>query len=176
MCPPHSDFRGVAPPNSRQPGPFAATTAQPCNKACFVTADNTVKRIPSIGEVLSEDEISFQSTDGSNPGRVVSLKRFIFSCAPTSLREDLARGGLGRFGIAFPSQFASAFSFSRKFALCLSSSAITNGVVFFGDGPYHLLPDVDASRSLTYTPLYINPSARPPVTPGGSRLLNTSSK
>lgn len=61
--------------------------------------------------------------------------------------------GLGRTKIAFPSQFASAFSFHRKFAICLSSK----GVVFFGDGPYVLLPNVDASQLLTFTPLFINP-------------------
>jgi hypothetical protein len=65
--------------------------------------------------------------------------------------------GLGRTRIAFPSQFASAFSFHRKFAICLSSSTTSNGVVFFGDGPYVLLPNIDASQSLTYTPLFINP-------------------
>ncbi|KAH1227333.1 Basic 7S globulin 2 [Glycine max] len=62
--------------------------------------------------------------------------------------------GLGRTKIALPSQFASAFSFRRKFAVCLSSS---NGVAFFGDGPYVLLPNVDASQLLTFTPLLLNP-------------------
>nr|KYP55572.1 Basic 7S globulin [Cajanus cajan] len=63
--------------------------------------------------------------------------------------------GLGRTKIALPSQLASAFSFPRKFAVCLSSSS--NGVAFFGDGPYVLLPNVDASELLTFTPLFINP-------------------
>lgn len=62
--------------------------------------------------------------------------------------------GLGRTRIGLPSQFASAFSFHRKFAICFSSS---NGVVFFGDGPYVFLPNVDASQLLTFTPLLINP-------------------
>ncbi|CBI32364.3 unnamed protein product, partial [Vitis vinifera] len=114
---------------------------------------------------LAEDFVSVQSTDGSNPGRVVSVSKFLFSCAPTFLLEGLASSamgmaGLGRTRIAFPSQFASAFSFHRKFATCLSSSTTANGVVFFGDGPYRLLPNIDASQSLIYTPLYINPSIR----------------
>jgi hypothetical protein len=131
------------------------------NNTCGVTPDNTVTRTATGGEV-AEDVVSVDSTDGSNPGRVVSVTRFLFSCAPTFLLEGLASGvsgmaGLGRTRIAFPSQFASAFSFHRKFAICLSSSTTSNGVVFFGDGPYVLLPNIDASQSLTYTPLFINP-------------------
>ncbi|KAF2325156.1 hypothetical protein GH714_024740 [Hevea brasiliensis] len=46
------------------------------------------------------------------------------------------------------------FSFHRKFAICLAS----NGVIFFGDGPYNFLPNVQyTSQSLTFTPLFINP-------------------
>ncbi|XVF60425.1 hypothetical protein PTKIN_Ptkin08bG0044900 [Pterospermum kingtungense] len=52
----------------------------------------------------------------------------------------------------------SAFSFRRKFAVCLSSSPSSNGVVFFGDGPYVFLPNnLDISKSLIYTPLILNP-------------------
>lgn len=131
------------------------------NNTCAVLPDNTVTRTATSGE-LAEDVVSVQSTDGSNPGRVVSVSKFLFSCAPTFLLEGLASSamgmaGLGRTRIAFPSQFASAFSFHRKFATCLSSSTTANGVVFFGDGPYRLLPNIDASQSLIYTPLYINP-------------------
>ncbi|KAG2697147.1 hypothetical protein I3843_07G091700 [Carya illinoinensis] len=131
------------------------------NNTCGVTPDNTVTRTATSGEV-AEDALSVQSTDGSNPGRTVRVSKFLFSCAPTFLLEGLATGvsgmaGLGRTKIAFPSQFASAFSFHRKFAICLSSSTTSNGVVFFGDGPYVLLPNIDASESLAYTPLFINP-------------------
>ncbi|GAY34900.1 hypothetical protein CUMW_277410, partial [Citrus unshiu] len=55
------------------------------------------------------------------------------------------------------SLFSSAFSFKRKFAICLSSSTKAKGAVFFGDGPYVMLPGVDVSKSLTYTPLILNP-------------------
>ncbi|KAL6193912.1 hypothetical protein ACLB2K_034996 [Fragaria x ananassa] len=47
--------------------------------------------------------------------------------------------------------------FKRKFAVCLPSSRRSYGVVFFGDGPYNLLPSIDVSKSLIYTPLIINP-------------------
>lgn len=65
--------------------------------------------------------------------------------------------GLGRTKISLPSQFSAAFSFPRKFAICLTSSN-AKGVVIFGDGPYVLLPHADdLSQSLIYTPLILNP-------------------
>jgi hypothetical protein len=38
-----------------------------------------------------------------------------------------------------------------------SSDSNAKGVVFFGDGPYVLLPGIDASKFLIYTPLILNP-------------------
>lgn len=131
------------------------------NNTCGVIPDNTITRTATGGEVAS-DVVSVASTDGSNPGRAANVSSFIFACAPTFLLDGLASGvkgmaGLGRTRIALPSQFASAFSFHREFAICLSSSTSSSGVIFFGDGPYNLLPNIDASASLTYTPLFINP-------------------
>ncbi|OAY49684.1 probable aspartic proteinase GIP2 [Manihot esculenta] len=128
------------------------------NNTCGVSPDNPVIRTATGGE-LATDVVSVNSTNGSNPGRAVTVPRFLFSCAPTSLLEGLANGvvgmaGLGRTRAAFPSQFAAAFSFHRKFAICLAS----NGVIFFGDGPYNFFPNLQyTSQSLTFTPLFINP-------------------
>ncbi|XP_065859314.1 probable aspartic proteinase GIP2 [Euphorbia lathyris] len=132
------------------------------NDTCALLPDNTVTHTGTSGEV-GQDVVSIQSTDGSNPGRVVSVPKLIFTCGATFLLEGLANGvkgmaGLGRTRISLPSQFSSAFSFDRKFAICLSSSTNgNNGVVFFGDGPYVLLPNIDVSKSLIYTPLILNP-------------------
>ena len=131
------------------------------NNTCSLFPDNTVTRTGTGGE-LAQDVVSFKSTDGSNPGRVVYVSKFIFSCSSAFLLEGLAGGvvgmaGLGRTKIGLPSQLASAFSFHRKFAICLSSSTAAYGAVLFGGGPYRLLPGIDASQSLTYTPLFINP-------------------
>lgn len=141
---------------------FSAAPKPGCNNnTCGVLPDNTVTRTATSGE-LAQDVVTVDSTTGSNPGRVVSVPKFLFSCGSTFLLEGLASGvvgmaGLGRTKIALPSQFAAAFSFRRKFAICLSSSSSSNGVVFFGDGPYSFLPGIDVSQSLTYTPLFINP-------------------
>ncbi|KAH7522370.1 hypothetical protein FEM48_Zijuj07G0131200 [Ziziphus jujuba var. spinosa] len=90
------------------------------------------------------------------PAPLVSLAKTLSRFnPPMGLTSGMA--GLGRTKIGLPSQFSSAFSFDRKFAICLSSSTTSNGVVFFGAGPYVLNPGIDVSRSLTYTRLFINP-------------------
>ncbi|CAN0886879.1 Probable aspartic proteinase GIP2 [Linum grandiflorum] len=117
------------------------------NNTCDLLPDNTVTRTVSVGQ-LGQDVVYIQSTDG----KVAKVPNFLLSCG-TNLAEGLAKGvtgmaGLGWTKISLPSQFSAAFSLHRKFALCLSSSS-SNGVVFFGDGPY-------VSKSLTYTPLIFN--------------------
>ncbi|KAK4737881.1 hypothetical protein R3W88_001578 [Solanum pinnatisectum] len=111
---------------------------------------------------LASDIVSVQSSNGKNPGRSVSDKKFLFVCGATFLLQGLASGvkgmaGLGRTRISLPSQFSAEFSFPRKFALCLTSSN-SKGVVFFGDGPYFFLPNREFSNNdFQYTPLFINP-------------------
>ncbi|KAF8394450.1 hypothetical protein HHK36_020658 [Tetracentron sinense] len=132
------------------------------NNTCRILLTNTVTSKATNGE-LAEDVIALQSTDGSKTGQTATIKSFLFSCAPTFLLERLASGvkgmaGLGRNRIALPSQLATGFGFHRKFAVCLPSSTTSKGVVFFGESPYMLLPNMDFSKSLIYTPLVINPS------------------
>ncbi|TMW94845.1 hypothetical protein EJD97_009710 [Solanum chilense] len=130
------------------------------NNACYNTPENPfIKTLYSGGEI-NEDVLSIQSTDGSNPGKFVKIPSFIFTCVPTFLTEGLASGvegtvGLGRHQIALPSQLAQIFSFTRKFTVCLSSSTQSSGVIFFGDGM--MLPKVDVSKDLIFTPLITNP-------------------
>ncbi|KAK3021325.1 hypothetical protein RJ639_047068 [Escallonia herrerae] len=126
-----------------------------------VFPENTVTRTSTYGD-LGSDVVSIQSTNGKNPRRVVSKHDFLLVCTSPFLLEGLANvvqgmAGLGRSRISLPSQFSASFSFPRKFAVCLTSGRNASGTVFFGDGPYVLLPDVDASSLLTYTPLFINP-------------------
>ncbi|KAL4642586.1 hypothetical protein ACB092_02G030200 [Castanea dentata] len=131
------------------------------NNTCSLMPDNPVIRTSTDGEV-AQDVVSIQSTNGLNPGQVISIPKFLFTCGSTFLLKGLASGvkgmaGLGRTKISLPFQFSSAFRFHRKFAKCLSSSTTSNGVIFFGNGPYVLLPNVDVSKSLIYTPLIKNP-------------------
>lgn len=145
------------------------------NDACYNTPENPfIKTLYSGGEI-NEDVLSIQSTDGSNPGKFVKIPSFIFTCVPTFLTEGLASGvkgtvGLGRNRIALPSQLAEIFSFPRKFAVCLSSSTQSSGVITFGDSPYMMLPNIDISKDLIFTPLITNPFGT-----GSVPFLNESS-
>ncbi|CAH2047566.1 unnamed protein product [Thlaspi arvense] len=107
------------------------------NNTCGGTPDNTVTRTNGAGDIAL-DVVSIQSTNGSNPGRVVTIPNLIFVCGSTFLLHGLARGsvgmaGMGRHNVGLPSQFAAAFSSNRKFAVCLPSRG--RGVAFFGNGP-----------------------------------------
>ncbi|XP_024020913.1 basic 7S globulin-like [Morus notabilis] len=130
---------------------------------CMEVPENPIARLSST-DMIAYDILSIQSTDGSNPRKVVSVPQFIFVCSSTLYLQQLAAGvkgmaGLGRSTLHSPPlQFSAAFGFQRKFALCLSPSTRSNGFVIFGDGPYVLHPNnVDVSKSLTYTPLILNP-------------------
>ncbi|XP_075085620.1 putative aspartic proteinase GIP2 [Nicotiana tabacum] len=132
------------------------------NNTCSLLPDNTITRTATSGE-LASDTVQVQSSNGKNPGRNVTDKDFLFVCGATFLLEGLASGvkgmaGLGRTIISLPSQFSAEFSFPRKFAVCLSSSTNSKGVVLFGDGPYSFLPNREFSNNdFSYTPLFINP-------------------
>ncbi|KAF7837239.1 basic 7S globulin-like [Senna tora] len=127
------------------------------NNSCSAIPDNTVVREATVGD-FTRDVLSIQSTTG----RLLTIPNLIFTCTYTSLLKGLAAGvkgmaGLGWSKVSLPSQFSSAFSFPRKFAICLSSSTSAHGVVLFGDAPYVFLPGLDISNKLIYTPLIKNP-------------------
>ncbi|PHT94922.1 hypothetical protein T459_02804 [Capsicum annuum] len=131
------------------------------NNTCSHSPYNPFIRTSTSGE-LAQDVISIQSTDGSNPGKFFSSNGVVFDCAPSFLLEKLAKNvkgilGLGNGYVGFPTQLANAFRVPRKFAICLTSSPTSRGVVFFGDSPYIFLPGMDVSKRLVYTPLLINP-------------------
>ncbi|KAF9618370.1 hypothetical protein IFM89_001005 [Coptis chinensis] len=137
------------------------------NNTCGMFPANTVNGPATSGE-LAQDVVSVQSTNGKNPGPVVSVPHFIFTCGSTFLLEGLASGATGMAGlskakIGMPSLFAAAFSLHRKFAICLTSAPSGNGVIFFGNRPYLMQPNIDISTSLIYTPLLNNPVSTAPV-------------
>ncbi|CAN1309594.1 Probable aspartic proteinase GIP2 [Linum perenne] len=106
------------------------------NNTCGVSPENPITRTSTSGE-LATDVLELNSTDGSNPTRPVSVPRFLFSCAPSFLTRGLAPGsagvaGLGGTRVALPSQLASAFSFQRKFAICLGSLQVSDDVACLG--------------------------------------------
>ncbi|KAI3960927.1 hypothetical protein MKW98_019128 [Papaver atlanticum] len=90
-------------------------------------------------------------------GPNVTARGITFGCeASAGALRGLAKGakgivGLGRSGSSLTSQFASAFRFSRKFAMELSST--NEGTLYFGDGPY---TNQQFRQPLAYTPLIAN--------------------
>ncbi|KAJ0976092.1 hypothetical protein J5N97_018057 [Dioscorea zingiberensis] len=131
------------------------------NNTCGVSPDNPFISTSTSGE-LATDVLSLSSTDGTTPSSPSTAPKFLFSCAPSFLLRGLAANstgiaGLAKTRVAPPTQLAATFSFKRTFALCLPSTSSSPGVLFFGDVPYKLLPNVDASQSLTYTKLLTNP-------------------
>ncbi|KAL3749185.1 hypothetical protein ACJRO7_010301 [Eucalyptus globulus] len=132
------------------------------NNTCSHIPDNPFSSIGIGGGEMASDTTVIQSTDGRTVGKAVVVPRVVFTCSTTSLLGGLSAGalgmaGLGRSEVSLPVQFASAFKFPKKISMCLSSSSSSNGVIFFGDGPYVFLPNVDVSKSLMYTPLILNP-------------------
>lgn len=129
------------------------------NNTCSNVVYNTVEQSGQIGE-LATDVLILQSTDGSNPGPIVRVPNFIFSCGSLFLGEKLANrvkgiAGFGRTNTSLPSLLSNSLGIDKKFAICLSSSK--GGVVFLGNGPYTMLPRVTISDGLIYTPLLVNP-------------------
>lgn len=152
-------------------------STRPCEdkfRNCNVHIQNPITDIAAKGE-LNEGVVSLEFIDGKlkrnsvsdhsirtvkdglrliKTGSLASRSDLLFSCATTSLMlKGLGNGvkgmlGLGNSRIALPLQAASNFGFSRKFALCLSSS---NGIVISGENPYD-----DISRALLYTPFSFN--------------------
>ncbi|XP_010045852.2 probable aspartic proteinase GIP2 [Eucalyptus grandis] len=137
-----------------------------CNdNACSHFSYNPYTRISTLGE-MAADAVLIQSTDGRSSGPMVFVPGLVFSCTfrSPSLLKGLSSGaegiaGLGRSLVSLPSLFASAFKFQRIFAMCLSSSSQSNGVIIFGDGPYEFQPKKEVSKSLMYTPLVRNPKS-----------------
>lgn len=140
-------------------------TARPfCHaNTCGRLLENPVSHQSTIGEV-AQDVIALRSTDGSNPGHLVRVPNFLFTCSPSALVErGLPKGvqgvaGLSQGHIPLQNQLASRLGLEPTFTMCIPSTTKGNGVIFFGsDGPYKFLPGIDVSRGLKYIPLTVSP-------------------
>ncbi|KAJ7978003.1 basic 7S globulin-like [Quillaja saponaria] len=120
---------------------------------------NPVTRQSAIGE-LAQDVLAIQSS----PGVLLRVPQYLFVCAPSQLLQKglplNVQGvvGFGHSTISLPNQLVSNFALQPIFAMCLTSSPSKNGIIFFGAGPYNLLPGRDFSRQLVYTPLIVSPA------------------
>ncbi|XP_027120192.1 basic 7S globulin 2-like [Coffea eugenioides] len=130
----------------------------PCT--CLVTPVNPVTKLCASAQ-LTYKNFAISSINGSTPTGSITFSNTYVSCAPDSLLKSLPKGAIGLAGIstaplALVSQFTPSFlGLSKKFAICLPDTDAAPGLVFFGDGPYNLLPptNFDVASILTYTPL-----------------------
>ncbi|GAB4841163.1 hypothetical protein Ancab_021908 [Ancistrocladus abbreviatus] len=132
------------------------------NNTCSLFPENHISNNVTVGDAMV-DYLAIPTTDGSNQGPLTIIPNFVLSCAKTYLLKDLAKGVTGMLALGWsnnslPLQMSRDLSRPNIFALCLSGSRTGSGVGFYGlPGPYNFLPGVDLSKSLTYTPLVINP-------------------
>ncbi|KAL6620143.1 hypothetical protein ACP70R_035282 [Stipagrostis hirtigluma subsp. patula] len=122
------------------------------------------------GNVIA-DVLALPTTSSSRPAPLATSPAFVFTCTFTLLTKGLAAGATGvaslsRAPLAFPTQLAATFRFSRRFALCLPPAGAA-GAVVFGDARYAFQGGADLSKSLIYTPLLVNPAKTPGFSGGG---------
>ncbi|KAK7285379.1 hypothetical protein RJT34_20148 [Clitoria ternatea] len=138
------------------PAPNCATNA------CSLFPENPITRNTLLATALI-DALALPTSDGSTHSPLVLISHFIFSCSEHSLLQGLpvnvsGLASLGRSNHSLPAQISNSLSSPRCFALCLPGSSSKPGSAFFGStGPYFLSSKTDLSKSLTYTPLIVNP-------------------
>uniref|UniRef100_A0A0D9ZYZ0 Peptidase A1 domain-containing protein n=1 Tax=Oryza glumipatula TaxID=40148 RepID=A0A0D9ZYZ0_9ORYZ len=142
------------------------------NDTCTGFPEYTITRV-STGCNIITDKLSLYTTCRPMPGPRATAPGFLFTCGATSLTKGLGAAATGMMSLsrarfALPTQLASIFRFSRKFALCLAP-AESSGVVVFCDAPYEFQPVMDLSKSLIYTPLLVNPVTTTGVSTAGDK-------
>ncbi|KAL2323564.1 hypothetical protein Fmac_027943 [Flemingia macrophylla] len=132
----------------------------PANLVCGSFPENPVTRA-GIADGAMVDTLALPTSQG--PAPLALLPNFTFSCSDSTLLKGLPKmvnglAALGRSKLSFQSQISAAFSSPLTFALCFPSTPKASGIAFFGStGPYNTISKVDLSKSLTYTPILINP-------------------
>ncbi|KAI3948743.1 hypothetical protein MKX01_022157 [Papaver californicum] len=131
---------------------------------CVVTPVNPVTNKCSLAQ-LTQKDLSISWTNGSTPSTsIAKFNKQYVSCAPQGLLNSLPVGvsgmaGLSRSLVSVSSQFMSAkLKIKKQFSVCLPSTDSAPGVMFFGDGPFRMVPPTpaDIQSFLAYTPLGIN--------------------
>ncbi|KAL4567659.1 hypothetical protein LXL04_023249 [Taraxacum kok-saghyz] len=114
--------------------------------------------------LVNYDSFTLNASDGRNPFPDFYVNNPNAACAPSSMFESFPANVSGVMAFstsryAFPSYIYNPFG--NILAICLPSSLSTPGVMFFGIGPYYLLPnsDVDLRSLLSYTPLLKHPDS-----------------
>ncbi|OVA05509.1 Peptidase A1 [Macleaya cordata] len=133
---------------------------------CVVTPVNPVTNKCFLAELTHKDLI-ISWTDGEVPKVGINFNQLYVSCAPQILMKSLPLGvsgmaGLSRSLVSVSTQFLSPnLEIKRQFSICLPSTGSVPGVIFFGEGPFYMMPPTksDVRTILSYTPLIQHPTS-----------------
>ncbi|MCL7021524.1 hypothetical protein MKW94_016568 [Papaver nudicaule] len=134
---------------------------------CVVTPVNPVTNKCSLAQ-LTQKDLSISWTNGSTPANsTAKFNKQYVSCAPQSLLNSLPAGVSGMAGLSRSPVSVSTLFMSRKlkikkqFSVCLPGTDSAPGVMFFGDGPFRMVPPTpaDVLSFLAYTPLVKKPKS-----------------
>lgn len=131
---------------------------------CPVNVINPVTGICSHAE-LNFDTFEANTSDGRNPFPFYQDIIVNAACAPSTSFESFPVNVTGVMAFstspyALPASFFQS-ELKTSLALCLPSNSSSPGILFFGSGPFYLLPhsDVDVRSLLSYTPLLKHPDS-----------------
>ncbi|PWA85254.1 aspartic peptidase A1 family [Artemisia annua] len=131
---------------------------------CPVNVVNPVTGTCGQG-LLSFEELYVNVSDGRNP--LIGIYGFYphgAACVPSSSLASFPANVSGVMAFSTSPYAAPSLLYQpleKTLALCLPSNSSAQGVLFFGTGPYYLLPQtgVDLSSYLVYTPLLKHPDS-----------------
>ncbi|GKC85481.1 putative aspartic peptidase A1 family protein [Tanacetum coccineum] len=115
--------------------------------------------------LLSFEELYVYASDGRNPwDGTYGFYPHGAACVSSSSLASFPANVSGVMAFSTSPYAAPALLYQpleKTLALCLPSNPSAQGVLFFGTGPYYLLPqaDVDLSSYLVYTPLLKHPDS-----------------
>ncbi|KAK1416987.1 hypothetical protein QVD17_26108 [Tagetes erecta] len=114
--------------------------------------------------MLNYDEFTVNTSNGRNVFTGLYGAYPNAACVNSSAFESFPMNVTGVMAFSSSPYALPAYLYQplkKTLALCLPSNSFTPGVLFFGTGPYYLLPnsDVDVRSLLTYTPLLKHPDS-----------------
>ncbi|KAI3524025.1 hypothetical protein L1887_02625 [Cichorium endivia] len=117
-----------------------------------------------VQALLNYDDFTVNTSNGRNVFSGLYGPSPNAACAPSSSFESFPANVTGVMAFSSSPYALPAYLYQplRKIlALCLPSNSSASGVLFFGTGPYYLLPhsDVDLRSLLSYTPLLKQPDS-----------------
>ncbi|KAJ0881055.1 putative aspartic peptidase A1 family, aspartic peptidase domain superfamily, xylanase inhibitor [Helianthus annuus] len=131
---------------------------------CSINVMNPINW-PCSQALLNYDNFFVNTSNGRNPLPGFYAAFSNAACAPSSAFESFPVNVTGVMALSLsPSAFLVSLDqppLKRTFSLCLPSTSSAPGILFYGNGPFHLLPqsNIDVKNFLAYTPLLKHPDS-----------------